>query len=87
MRVDRIAVGDIIKASIKGRVIYGEVREIIDGVVHFHPLSPAAGWRHATSRDITAHWHKTRRSSAGGHQEITPTRVPTEQISLPGFHP
>jgi hypothetical protein len=40
VRIDRIAVGDIVKASIKPRVVYGEVRQIIDGVVHFRPLSP-----------------------------------------------
>jgi hypothetical protein len=43
MRLDRIAVGDIVKTSIKGRTVYGEVREVADGVVHFQPLSPAAG--------------------------------------------
>ena len=49
MRVDRISAGDIVKASIKGRTVYGEVREVAGGVVHFLPLTHAAGWRHATA--------------------------------------
>jgi hypothetical protein len=47
MRIDGIAAGDIVKASIGGRVVYGEVLEIRDGVVSFNPISRAAGWRHA----------------------------------------
>ncbi len=82
MRIDRIAAGDIVKASIKGRSVYGEVREVSDGVVHFEPLTPAAGWRHASPHEIVAHWRKTRRESS------EPGQAPAarEQLSLPGFH-
>jgi len=45
MRIDGIATGDIIRASIGGRVVYGEVLEISAGVVHFNPISRGAGWR------------------------------------------
>ncbi|HZE07061.1 MAG TPA: hypothetical protein VE127_17665 [Solirubrobacteraceae bacterium] len=88
MRLDRIAVGDIIRASIKGRVVYGEVREVAQGIVHFHPISPAAGWRHATARDITGHWRKARRQSAGGigERDADAPAAPREQLSLPGIH-
>ncbi len=82
MRVDRIAVGDIVKASIKGRVVYGEVLEVSDGVVRFHPLSRAAGWRHATAHEIIGHWQK-----AGGRAgSASEPRAAREQLSLPGFH-
>ena len=81
MRIDRIAAGDIVKASIKGRSVYGEVREVTDGVVHFEPLTRAAGWRHASAHEIVAHWRKTRRETAG--DEAAP--APREQLALPGF--
>ena len=83
MRIDRIAAGDIVKASIKGRVVYGEVREVTDGVVHFEPLTRAAGWRHASAREITGHWRKARRDAAGPGDSAPPAR---EQRSLPGFN-
>jgi hypothetical protein len=84
VRLDRIAVGDIVKASIKGRTVYGEVREIADGVVRFDPLSPAAGWRHASAHEITGHWRKAGRATSAKDQE--PDRPPREQLSLPGIH-
>jgi hypothetical protein len=83
MRVDRICVGDIVKASIKGRTMYGEVLEVAEGVVHFLPLTPAAGWRHASAREIVGHWRKAGRASAGGDREHA--AAPREQLSLPGI--
>jgi hypothetical protein len=71
MRLDRVAPGDVIKASIKGRSgIWGEVTEIKDGVVYFTPLCPATGWRHASARD--------------GPDMLDV--VSKEQLSLPGSH-
>jgi hypothetical protein len=64
VRIDGIAVGDIVKASIGGRVMYGEVLEIRDRVVHFNPLSRGAGWRHATANQIVGHWRKAGRPAA-----------------------
>ena len=61
MRADRIATGDVIKARVKGRTLWGEVTEVKDGVVCFTPISPAAGWRHASAREIIGHWRKTGR--------------------------
>jgi hypothetical protein len=40
MRLDRIAIGDIVLAKIKGRSIFGEVLEITDRQVNFRPLCP-----------------------------------------------
>jgi hypothetical protein len=75
MKLDRIALGDIVLCSIGGRRVYGEVREIDQGVVYFTPISANAGWRHAGPRQIIGHWRKTGRSrrqsgaSAGGTNE------------------
>jgi hypothetical protein len=87
MRIDRIAAGDIVLCSVGGRRIYGEVTEIVNGVLHFQPLSRAAGWRHATARQIIGHWRKTGRRGQGvasGEPEADePVRQPPEQLSLP----
>jgi hypothetical protein len=87
MRLERVAVGDVIKARIKGRSLWGEVIEIKDGVVYFSPISPAAGWRHASAREIVGHWRKAGRRSAGGADDDDALAVvPREQLSLPGAH-
>ncbi len=88
MRIERVAVGDIVLCSIGGRRIYGEVSEITDGTVHFRPLSAAAGWRHASARQIVGHWRKTGRSRAAGEVGVADDgedrgRPPREQLSLP----
>jgi hypothetical protein len=81
MRIEGIAVGDIVKASIGGRVIYGEVLEIRDRTLHFNPLTNAAGWRQATAHQIVGHWRKAgRRRSGGGDQESVV--APPEQLAL-----
>jgi hypothetical protein len=88
MRLDRVAPGDVIKASIKGRTgIWGEVTEIRDGTVYFRPLCPATGWRHASALEIVGHWRKARRRGAGPDDgpEMPPV-LPKEQLSLPGTH-
>lgn len=82
MRVDGIAVGDIVKASIGGRVMYGEVLEIRDRVVHFNPLSRGAGWRHATANQIIGHWRKAGRRRSGGREEESVVVQPLEQLAL-----
>lgn len=84
MRIDRIEPGDIIRAAIKGRTIYGEVTEISRGVVHFRPISPAAGWRHASAHEIVAHWRRSgRRGPAGPDERAGAEPPPREQLSLP----
>jgi hypothetical protein len=50
MRLERVQPGDVVRCSIKGPGIWGEVTEIKEGMVYFRPLCPAAGWRHATAR-------------------------------------
>ncbi len=88
MRLDRVAPGDVIKASIKGRTgIWGEVTEIKDGVVYFTPLCPATGWRHASAREIVGHWRKAGRRGAGPDDGPDMLDVVSkQQLSLPGSH-
>ncbi len=82
MRLEQVSTGDIVLAAIKGRTgIYGEVTEIKGGVVYFRPISPAAGWRHASAREIVAHWRKTGRRRGGGDGD-EPVSRPPEQLAL-----
>ena len=80
MRLDRVVAGDIVKASIGGRVVYGEVIEVRDGAVHFHPISLAAGWRHATAAQVVGHWRRSGRRRTGEDGESV--AQPPEQLSL-----
>jgi hypothetical protein len=84
MRLERVAVGDVIKARIRGRSLSGEVTEVKDAVVYFSPISAAAGWRHANAREIIGHWRKAGPCAAGGEDDDAPPAVPREQLSLPG---
>jgi hypothetical protein len=81
VRLDPIAVGDIVKTSIRGRIVFGEVLEIRDGTVYFNPISSGAGWRHATANQIVGHWRRAgrRRSDPDGET----VAQPPEQLSLP----
>jgi hypothetical protein len=81
MRLDPIAVGDIIRASIGGRVVYGEVLEITEGVVHFNPISRGAGWRHASAHQIVGHWRRAGRRGATREDADAPAE-PVQQLSL-----
>ena len=80
MRLDPIAVGDIVKASIGGRVVYGEVLEVRDGSVHFTPISRAAGWRHATAAQVVGHWRRAGRRRSGPDGDSV--AQPPEQLAL-----
>ena len=81
MRLDPIAVGDIVKASIGGRLVWGEVLEIRDGAVHFNPISRGAGWRHATAAQVVGHWRRAGRRRSGPDGESV--AQPPEQLALP----
>jgi translation initiation factor 2 gamma subunit (eIF-2gamma) len=87
VRIERIAPGDIVLCSIGGRRIYGEVSEIKDGVVHFTPISTAAGWRHASPREVIGHWRRTGRPRSGSEVGVgddgQALAQPREQLSLP----
>jgi hypothetical protein len=86
MRLERIRAGDIVLCRIKGRSVYGEVLEVTSGRVNFHPLCPAAGWHHATAREIVSHWRRTGHRTADADREDQAPHPPLEQLSLPGVH-
>jgi translation initiation factor 2 gamma subunit (eIF-2gamma) len=87
VRIERVAVGDIVLCSIGGRRIYGEVSEITEGVVHFRPISAAAGWRHASARQVIGHWRRTGRPRPAAEVGVDDAEErepqPREQLSLP----
>jgi len=72
-----VAIGDLVLVRVKGRCIYGEVEEISDGTVRFRPLCPAAGWRHASAREIVSHWRKAGRPAARGDETATADEAPS----------
>jgi hypothetical protein len=80
MRIDGIALGDIVKASIGGRVIYGEVLEIRDRIVYFNPISRGSGWRHANANQIVGHWRRAGRRRSG--ESADNVVQPPEQLAL-----
>lgn len=84
MRLHRIAIGDLVLCRIKGRSVYGEVLEVTGGEVRFRPLCPAAGWHHASARDIVSHWRKAGRRRGPGDAEEEDD--PREQLSLLRIH-
>ena len=87
VRLDRVAVGDLVLCRIKGRSVYGEVLEADAGQVRFRPLCPAAGWHSASAREVVGHWRKSSRhrgqADEGGEELVA---APREQLSLPGIH-
>ena len=83
MKLDRIAVNDIVEVRVRGRLILGRVTEIKDGVVYFNPICPGAGWRHAKAREVIAHWRKTGTQRAGEREtELVPSAAIDGQLSL-----
>ena len=88
MRLDRVAPGDVIKASIKGRTgIWGEVTEIKDGVVYFTPLCPATvGETPARARSSATGVRPGRRGAGSDDGPDMLDVVSEQQLSLPGSH-
>jgi hypothetical protein len=84
MRVDRIQPQDLVKLRVKDRVLYGEVVEVADGIVRFQTLCPAAGWHHATARQVVGHWRKVgRRTDSRTTSQPHPAPPPPQQVLLP----
>jgi TusA-related sulfurtransferase len=77
MKLERLAVGDIIN------VIWDRRAAVIDVLGH---AGNAAGWRHASAREIVGHWRKAGRRGGGGGEDERELIVPREQLSLPRVH-
>jgi hypothetical protein len=83
VKLDRIAVNDIVEVRVRGRLILGRVTKIKDGVVYFNPICPGAGWRHAKAREVIAHWRKTGRQRGGEREtDLEPSASIDGQLSL-----
>jgi hypothetical protein len=83
VKLDRIAVNDIVEVRLRGRLILGRVTEIKDGVVYFNPICPGAGWRHAKAREVIAHWRKTgRQRGVERETDLEPPAAIDGQLSL-----
>jgi hypothetical protein len=83
VKLDRIAVNDIVEVRVRGRLILGRVTDIKDGVVYFNPICPGAGRRHAKAREVLTHWRKTGRRGGGAtDSELEPPTAIDEQLSL-----
>jgi hypothetical protein len=84
MRLQHVQSGDLIQVAKKGRHMYGKVLEIRDGVVEFEPLCRGVSYRHATAREIIAHWRRSGRLGPGPGDAADGARsaVPREQLAL-----
>jgi hypothetical protein len=84
VRLQHVQIGDLIQVSKKGRHMYGKVLEIRDGVVEFEPLCRGVSYRHATAREIIAHWRRSGRHGPGPTDaaDSAPSPVPREQLAL-----
>jgi translation initiation factor 2 gamma subunit (eIF-2gamma) len=78
VRIDRIGIDDIVEVRIKGRTILGRVTEIKDGTAYFEPICRGAGWRHATAREVVAHWRKAGRPSGRDAEEQIDATTPMD---------
>jgi hypothetical protein len=83
VKLDRIAVNDIVEVRVRGRLILGRVTETKDGLVYFNPICPGAGWRHAKAREVIAHWRKTgRQRGSETETNLEPQAAIEGQLSL-----
>jgi hypothetical protein len=83
MRLDRVGTGDVIKARIKGRSLWGEVTQVKDGIVYFSPISrpPGGGTRPRARSSVTG----ARRDGApSGGDDDARGAGSRGQLSLPG---
>jgi len=77
--------GDLVEVNKGGRLMYGQVVEIHNGVVQFEPLCRGISYRHASAREIIGHWRRMGRrgaSATGESGEREPPRVSLAQLSL-----
>jgi hypothetical protein len=80
VRLAGVGLGDLVLVSKGGRPVYGEVVELRQGVVQFRPLCRGVSWRHASAREVVAHW----RRAAGSAGPDDPYSPPPSQPSFAG---
>jgi len=85
MKLAQIHPGDLIEVDKRGRRVFARVIEISDAVVQFEPLCPGISYRHASAREIVAHWRKAGRRAVRPSDEpqVPPAASdPQEQLAL-----
>jgi hypothetical protein len=85
MKLAQIHPGDLIEVDKRGRRVFAKVIEISDAVVQFEPLCPGISYRHASAREIVAHWRKAgRRASrlSDEREASAATDAAQEQLEL-----
>jgi hypothetical protein len=83
VKLDRIAVNDIVEVRVRGSLILGRVTEINDGVVYFNPICPAPAG--GTPKRATSSPTGARQEDSGPAREdpnSKPTATIDEQLSL-----
>jgi hypothetical protein len=75
VKLNGIAVEDIVEVLIGGRRLLGRVTEISEGVVYFNPICPGAGWRHAKARRGPHALAKSDAEAAAAKRRTRPTRL------------
>ncbi len=77
MRLDGINPGDLIRASVRGRVFHALVRGTQPGGLAVEPIEKNITYRQVKARDVIEHWAKRGRPRAEAEREVNP-----EQRSL-----
>jgi hypothetical protein len=68
MKLAGIHPDDIVRCNIEGRVFHAFVTERPRaGEVRVRPLERGISWRHATARQVVAHWRRSAAGNGGSH--------------------
>jgi hypothetical protein len=77
VRLDGIDPGDIIRASVRGRVFHAVVRGAVPGGLAVDPVERGISSRQVRARDVVEHWARRGRPRADAGRAVNP-----EQRSL-----
>ncbi len=65
MNLASINPGDIVLVDKRGHCFHALATEAAaNGELRFRPIDPRTTWRHATAREVIAHWRKSKSSRA-----------------------
>lgn len=77
VRLDGINPGDVVRASVRGRVFHALVKGTDPAGLQVEPLERGISYRHVKARDVLEHWAKRGRPRADAKGDVNP-----EQRSL-----
>jgi hypothetical protein len=61
MKLERIAIGDLVRVDKRGRIFHAEVRGLEGSEVLITPLERRETYRRASAREVVAHWRRAGR--------------------------